>query len=187
ADGHTRQLPRLTEGPFRYRTFADSYLAAAKEYATRPIKQAVIAASAISLLYPAQGIEGYPRDEFNADLISQAAADIRRSLDAGAHIVQIDFTEGRLACKLDPSLGLLRSFVELNNRVLSHFSDEERARIGVHTCPGGDLDSTHSADVDYALLLPDLLRLNVGTFYLQMASEPDRPRALRIIRDHARP
>jgi 5-methyltetrahydropteroyltriglutamate--homocysteine methyltransferase len=187
ADGHTRQLPRLTEGPFRYRTFADAYLAAAKEYATRPIKQAVIAASAMSLLYPAQGIDGYPRDEFVADLISQAVADIRRSLDAGAHVVQIDFTEGRLACKLDPSLGLLRSFVELNNRVLSHFTDEERARIGVHTCPGGDLDSTHSADVDYALLLPDLLRLNVGTFYLQMASEPDRPRALGIIRDHARP
>ena len=44
----------------------------------------------------------------------------------------------------------------LNNQVLARFSDAERARIGVHTCPGGDQDSTHSADVDYAELLPDL-------------------------------
>ena len=29
ADGHTRQLPRLTAGPFRYRTYAGAYLEAA--------------------------------------------------------------------------------------------------------------------------------------------------------------
>ena len=29
---------------------------------------------------------------------------------------------------------------------------KERRRLGVHTCPGGDCDSTHSADVDYAEL-----------------------------------
>ncbi len=64
ADGHTRQLPVITEGPFRYRTHADEYLRAALPLATRPVKQAVISASAISLLYPADGIEGYPRDAF---------------------------------------------------------------------------------------------------------------------------
>ena len=64
--------------------------------------------------------------------------------------MQIDFTEGRLSLKLDPSGQLLRDFVALNNLVLDRFSDEERERIGVHTCPGGDHDSTHSADVDYA-------------------------------------
>jgi 5-methyltetrahydropteroyltriglutamate--homocysteine methyltransferase len=42
ADGHTRQLPRLTRGPFRYQTYADGYLAAARDIATRPVKQAVI-------------------------------------------------------------------------------------------------------------------------------------------------
>ncbi|MGW0732448.1 hypothetical protein [Streptomyces sp. NPDC002851] len=30
ADGHTRQLPRLTSGPFRYRVRADAYLRAAQ-------------------------------------------------------------------------------------------------------------------------------------------------------------
>ena len=44
ADGHTRQLPRLTRGPFRYRPYADSYLLEAKSTATRPVKQAVFSA-----------------------------------------------------------------------------------------------------------------------------------------------
>jgi 5-methyltetrahydropteroyltriglutamate--homocysteine methyltransferase len=57
----------------------------------------------------------------------------------------------------------------------------------VHTCPGGDQDSTHSADVDYAGLLPALFSLNAGSFYIQLASEPDRPRVLRAIAEHARP
>ena len=115
-----------------------------------PIKQAVIAASALSLIYPQDGVEGYGRDAFLDDLMDACEQDIRRSLDRGAHRVQIDFTEGRLSIKLDPSGGVLRDFVALNNRVLERFSDDERARIGVHTCPGGDQDSTHSADVDYA-------------------------------------
>ena len=53
--------------------------------------------------------------------------------------------------------------------------------------PGGDHDSTHSADVDYAGLLPDLFQMNVGRFYLQMASEPDRKRVLQIIRQLLKP
>jgi 5-methyltetrahydropteroyltriglutamate--homocysteine methyltransferase len=101
--------------------------------------------------------------------------------------VQVDFTEGRLAVKLDPSGALLRSFIQLNNQVLAEFTAGERRRIGVHTCPGGDQDSTHSADVDYAALLPDLFSLTAGAFYLQLASEPDRPRVLRAIAEHARP
>jgi 5-methyltetrahydropteroyltriglutamate--homocysteine methyltransferase len=48
---------------------------------------------------------------------------------------------------------------------LEQFTVEERLRIGVHTCPGGDHDSTHSADVDYAELLPALFRLDVGSFF----------------------
>jgi len=187
ADGHTRQLPRLTHGPFRYQTYADSYLAEARRTATRPVKQAVISASALSLLYPQDGIDGYSRDEFVADLLDEAEKDIRRSLDLGAHCVQIDFTEARLSLKLDPSGGLLRSFVELNNAVLGRFSADERARIGVHTCPGGDRDSTHSADVDYGDLLPTLFELESGRFYVQLASERDRPRVLRVIRDVLRP
>ncbi|HVT58282.1 MAG TPA: 5-methyltetrahydropteroyltriglutamate--homocysteine methyltransferase [Thermoanaerobaculia bacterium] len=187
ADGHTRRLPRLTAGPFRYRTRAASYLQAARRHTALPLKQAVILASALSLLYPAEGIGAYPREEFLRDLVNEVEADIRGCLAAGAFAVQIDFTEARLAVKLDPTRGLLRQFVDLNNQVLGRFSDEERRRIGVQTCPGGDQDSTHSADVDYAELLPDLFALDAGRFYLQLASEPDRPRVLAIIRRHARP
>jgi 5-methyltetrahydropteroyltriglutamate--homocysteine methyltransferase len=186
-DGHARQLPRLVSGPFRYKTYADQYLAAARRQTPLPVKQAVISASALSLLYPQDGIEGYPREAFLHDLRREHEADIRRCLDGGAYNVQVDFTEGRLALKLDPSGGLLEDFVALNNQVLSRFSAEERRKIGVHTCPGGDCDSTHSADVDYASLLPSLFRLEAGNFYLQLASEPDRPRVLAIVREHSRP
>jgi 5-methyltetrahydropteroyltriglutamate--homocysteine methyltransferase len=187
ADGHTRQLPRLTEAPFRYGVHAATYLDAARRYTQLPLKQAVISASALSLLYPAEGVPGYTREEFLTDLIDEAEADIRGALDAGAASVQIDFTEARLSLKLDPSGGLLRNFVALNNKVLERFNAEERQRIGVHVCPGGDHDSTHSADVDYAGLLPELFRLNAGRFYLQMASEPDKKRALGIVRQLLRP
>jgi 5-methyltetrahydropteroyltriglutamate--homocysteine methyltransferase len=181
ADGHARQLPRLTSGPFRYAIHAGSYTKAARAYTNRPVKQAVISASALSLLYPSDGIPSYPRQEFIADLINEAEADIQGALDAGAASVQIDFTEGRLSLKLDPSGTLLRSFVALNNQVLDRFSAEDLRKIGVHVCPGGDHDSTHSADVDYATFLPDLFKMNVGRFYVQMASEPDKKRMLGLI------
>ena len=187
ADGHIRQLPRLSAGPFRYGMFAASYTAAALAHARRPVKQAVIAPSALSLLYPADGIPGYPREAFLEDLKREAESDIRRALDAGAYNVQLDFTEGRLAAKLDPSLGLLRAFIAINNEVLGRFSDSERQRLGVHTCPGGDRDSTHSADVDYAQLLPDLFQLQVGNFYVQLASERERPRVLGLIKPLLKP
>lgn len=182
ADGHQRQLPQLNSGPFRYKTYVVQYLQAAQKYAKRPVKQAVISASMLSLLYPQQGIEGYSREDFLGDLVRENEQDIRAALRAGAHVVQIDFTEGRLAVKLDPSKRLLHRFIDLNNQVLSRFSDQERIRIGIHTCPGGDRDSTHSADVDYGELLPDLFQLDAGNFYVQMASEPDRIRVLELIR-----
>ena len=186
-DGHTRQLPRLTRGPFRYATHASTYLAAAKRLTGLPVKQAVISASALSLLYPDSGIPGYSRDAFLTDLVGEAVDDIRQCLDQGADSVQIDFTEGRLALKLDPSGALLHQFIDLNNRVLGHFTAEERRRVGVHTCPGGDRDSTHSADVDYAGLLPALFQLRAGRFYVQLASESDPERVLQLIRQHHRP
>lgn len=186
-DGHTRQLPRLAGGPFRYGGYSGSYVAQARKHTDLPLKQAVIAPSAMSLLYPQDGLADYPQDQFIADLTAECTKDIRAALDAGAAVVQLDFTEGRLACKLDPSRGLLRQFVDLNNAVLANFSDAERQRIGIHTCPGGDHNSTHSADVDYAELLPDLFRMNAGRFYIQMASEADKPRVLDIIQRERQP
>jgi 5-methyltetrahydropteroyltriglutamate--homocysteine methyltransferase len=170
-----------------YATHADGYLARALEIASVPVKQAVIAPSALSLIYPGEPLDGYPREAFIEDLVGEAEADVRRCLDRGAHKVQLDFTEGRLSVKLDPSKALLRQFIYLNNRVLERFSPQERERIGVHTCPGGDQDSTHSADVPYAELLPSLLALHAGNFYIQVASERDRRNVLEVIRDHARP
>ncbi len=165
AAGHTRRMPRLTGGPFRYRRHADAYLDVALRYAHVPLKQAVISPSALSLMYPAEEIPGYSREEFIHDLLHEHETEIRSCLRKGAHKVQIDFTEGRLAVKIDPTGNLLHSFIDLNNLALSRFSAEDRRRIGVHTCPGGDLDSTHSADVDYAELLPSLFELRVGNFY----------------------
>ncbi|HAK60424.1 MAG TPA: 5-methyltetrahydropteroyltriglutamate--homocysteine methyltransferase [Nitrospiraceae bacterium] len=187
ADGHARRLPRLTAGPFHYNVHADHYLETAKRYAHVPVKQAVISASMLSLLYPENTIEGYSRDAFREDLLREHEADIRRCLAKGAYNVQIDFTEGRLAVKLDPSKKLLTSFIDMNNQVLERFSGEEIKRIGVHTCPGGDQDSTHSADVDYAGLLPSLFELKAGNFYVQLASEQDPARVLQIIKEHSRP
>jgi 5-methyltetrahydropteroyltriglutamate--homocysteine methyltransferase len=187
ADGHARQLPRLASGPFRYGTHAVSFLQSAQEYAHRPLKQAVISASALSLLYPPAGLPGYSRVAFIDDLVNEAERDIRECLDAGAASVQVDFTEGRLSLKLDPSGGLLKSFVALNNRVLDRFDSAERRKIGVHTCPGGDRDSTHSADVDYLSLLPLLFELNAGRFYVQLANELDRKKVLSTIGELLKP
>jgi 5-methyltetrahydropteroyltriglutamate--homocysteine methyltransferase len=182
--GHIRRMPRLTAGPFRYQRHADSYLDVALRYAHVPVKQAVISPSALSLMYPPVEIPGYPREQFLNDLLREHETEVRACLRKGAHKVQIDFTEGRLAVKMDPSGNLLHSFVDLNNLALARFSAEERGRLGVHTCPGSDLDSTHSGDVDYAELLPSLFELMVGNFYVALAGEKDRARVLKIIRKH---
>ena len=64
-DGHHRQLPRLTGGPFRYKTFASEFVEKNKAIASNPVKQAVIAPSMLMLLYPLEGeLEGYPREQF---------------------------------------------------------------------------------------------------------------------------
>jgi 5-methyltetrahydropteroyltriglutamate--homocysteine methyltransferase len=185
--GHTRRMPRLTAGPFRYKRRADTYLDVALRYAHVPVKQAVISPSALSLMYPPNEIPGYSREQFIDDLLREHETEVRSCLKKGAHKVQIDFTEGRLAVKIDPSGELLHNFIDLNNLALSRFTDEDRRRIGVHTCPGSDRDSTHSGDVDYAALLPSLFELRVGNFYIALAGESDRGRVLKIIRDHLRP
>ena len=191
-DGHHRQLPRLTGGPFRYRTFASDYLSQSIKYATKPMKQAVIAPSMLALLYPLDGhIDGYPREEFLADLVDECEKDIRQAFAAGAVRVSIDFTEGRLANKNDPrnpwtGRKMLDHFVELNNRVLSRFTSAERVDIGIHTCPGGDCDSVHSAEVDYAELLPSMFKMNAGYFLMQLASEKDKEHVYQLCGEHSR-
>ncbi|MDB6130835.1 MAG: 5-methyltetrahydropteroyltriglutamate--homocysteine methyltransferase [Verrucomicrobiales bacterium] len=185
--GHVRRMPRLTKGPFHYRVYADRFLDSARRYTNKPLKQAVISPSALSLMYPAEEIPGYTRQQFIDDLLHEHETEIRRCFAKGAFKVQVDFTEGRFAVKLDPSGHLLNSFIGLNNLVLSRFTDEERKKIAIHTCPGGDRDSTHSADVDYADLLPSLFELRAGNFCIALAGETDRTRVLKIIRQYLKP
>ena len=191
-DGHHRQLPRLTGGPFKYKTYAADYLEKSLPLATKPLKQAVIAPSMLALLYPLDGeVPGYTREQFLSDLVDECEKDIRKCFAAGAKRVSIDFTEGRLACRNDPNnpwtgRGMLQSFIDLNNRVLDRFTAEERKDIGIHTCPGGDCDSTHSGDVDYAELLPSMFKMNAGYFLIQLASEADKDRVYKLIGEHSR-
>jgi methionine synthase II (cobalamin-independent) len=160
--------------------------------ATKPLKQAVIAPSMLALLYPLDDeVPGYTRVEFLDDLCDECEKDIRMCFQAGAARVSIDFTEGRLACRNDPKnpwtgRGMLGQFVELNNRVIDRFSADERKNIGIHTCPGGDCDATHSADVDYAELLPSMFKMNAGYFLMQLSSEPDKERVYKLIGEHSR-
>ena len=105
--------------------------------------------------------------------------------------MSIDFTEGRLATRNDPrnpwtGAGLLDRFIEINNWVLDRFTPEERANIGVHTCPGGDRDSVHSADVPYNNLLPKMFEMNAGYFLIQLASERDKDPVYESIGKHVR-
>jgi methionine synthase II (cobalamin-independent) len=98
ADGHKRQLPRLTGGPFRYKTYAADTLTRSIAMAHTPMKQAVIAPSMLALLYPLdEEIPGYTREQFEADLVDECEKDIRQAFAAGAARVSVDFTEGRLA------------------------------------------------------------------------------------------
>ena len=192
ADGHNRQLPRLTGGPFRYKTYASDTLKKSIGLAHKPMKQAVIAPSMLALLYPLDSeVSGYTRDQFEEDLVSECEKDIRQAFAAGAARVSVDFTEGRLATRNDPrnpwtGRGMLPHFIELNNRVMDRFSAEERSRIGLHTCPGGDRDSVHSADVPYSDLLPSMFGINAGYFLIQLASERDKDRVYRLIGENLR-
>lgn len=182
--GHYREWPRLTQGPFHYMRYADAFLEEAMRHANLPVKQAVIAPSALSLMYPEEEIPGYSREAFLASVLDEHEREVRACLRLGAPSVQVDFTEGRLALKLDPSGALLNSFITLNNFALDRFSADDRRRIGIHTCPGGDRDTTHSADVDYADLLPSLFELHAGNFFIALAREKDRTRVLHMIGRH---
>jgi methionine synthase II (cobalamin-independent) len=192
ADGHGRQLPRLTGGPLRYKTYAADTLKKSIGYAHVPMKQAVIAPSMLALLYPLKDeVPGYSREQFEEDLINEAEKDIRGAFAAGAARVSVDFTEGRLATREDPrnpwtGASLLPHFIELNNRLFARFSPEERAKIGIHTCPGGDRDSVHSADVPYNNLLPSMFQMNAGYFLIQLASEREKDPVYESIGKHLR-
>jgi methionine synthase II (cobalamin-independent) len=191
-DGHHRQLPRLTGGPFRYKTYASEYVEKNVKIATKPVKQAVISPSMMALLYPLEDeLPGYSREQFLDDVINECEKDIRQCFGAGAVRVSVDFTEGRLANKNDarnPWTGknMLQDFIDMNNRLLDRFSAPERTNIGIHTCPGGDCDSVHSKEVPYELLLEHMFDMNAGYFLIQCASEEDRESVYKLCGQYSR-
>ncbi len=156
------------------------------------MKQAVIAPSMLALLYPlSTDVPGYSREEFEADLIDECEKDIRQAFAAGAARVSVDFTEGRLATRADPrnpwtGAGMLPHFIDLNNRVMARFTPEERVNIGIHTCPGGDRDSVHSAGVPCNNLLPEMFKINAGYFLMQLASEREKDGVYESIGKYSR-
>ena len=152
-------------------------------YAHVPLKQAVISPSALSLMYPADGLPGYAREAFIEDLLREHETEVRRCFEKGAHKVQIDFTEGRLAMKVDPSGELLASFIDLNNLALARFS------------AGGARKDRHSHLSRAATGIPRIALTSTmppccpacsnsmsGNFYMSLAGEKDRARVLEIIR-----
>ncbi|MBK0420894.1 hypothetical protein JD292_02210 [Leucobacter sp. CSA2] len=186
ADGHHRVVPSLARGPFAFRAWAAEDVAASRSHTDLPVKQAVISPSMLSLVVPESGLPGYSRAEFLDDVVAGCAEDIERCFAAGAARVSIDFTEGRLALRRDlraPWAGpaALGGFIELINRVLDRVPAELRPAIGVHTCPGNDNDSAHSADVDYAELIPELFQIEAGYFLVQSASEREPDRVARLV------
>ncbi|CAA9563826.1 MAG: 5-methyltetrahydropteroyltriglutamate--homocysteine methyltransferase [uncultured Thermomicrobiales bacterium] len=192
ADGHHRQLPRLTGGPFRYKTYAADGLRKSITFATRPMKQAVISPSMLALLYPlSEEVADYPREAFEAHPVGECEKDVRQAFEAGAARVSIDFTEGRPALREDPrnpwtGAGMLPHFIDLISRVLDRVPPEQCVNIGLRTCPGGDRGSVHSADVPYTSLLPSVFRLNAGYSLIQFASEREKDPVLQAIGEHSR-
>lgn len=186
ADGHHRVIPSLARAPFAFRSWAAEDVAAARALTALPLKQAVISPSMLSLMVPEAGLGDYSREEFLDDVVAGCAEDIRRCFAAGATRVTMDFTEGRLALRRDlraPWAGsqALAGFISLINRVLDRLEPHERDAVGVHTCPGNDNDSVHSADVDYAGLIPELFQIEAGYFLVQAAGEHDPDRVARLV------
>jgi methionine synthase II (cobalamin-independent) len=84
AAGHTRRWPRLTGGPFRFLMDGYDFLDRAMTYAHVPVEQAVISPSALSLMYPAENLPGYSREEFIKDLLGELAGEPDRT-----HVLKI--------------------------------------------------------------------------------------------------
>lgn len=186
-DGHVRYMPELSKYPFKYNEYAYQYLKTTLENTKLKVKQAVVSPSMLSLIYPAKGIVGYTKMEFINDLVNEHLKEVKTCLSMGAEKVQIDFTEARFSLKLDPSGELLNDFVELINMVLVKLSKEEKSKIGIHTCSGADMDLTHSADVEYKYLLPQLLKIKAGSFYISLSSEKKPEEVLSLIQHYLQP
>lgn len=186
ADGHHRVVPAISSPPFRFQGWAADDVSAIRPLTQLPVKQAVISPSMLSLMVPAEHVDRSARSALLEDIVAGCTEDIQRCFAAGASRVSIDFTEGRLALRRDlraPWAGpaALGGFIDLINAVLDRLTPAQRAATGVHTCPGNANDSAHSADIDYAALIPELFQIEAGYFLMQAASEKDPGRVARLV------
>lgn len=189
----------MIKAPFRYATFAVEYLRTAQKYTKQPLKQTIIAPSTLSLVYKESSIENYSREQFLDDLINEAEKDIRQCLQENVDKVQLDFPEAKLALKWDQTGRLLQELIQINNRLLDRFNDNDKKKLGVHICSGlysifflinlminlfiigNDKGSTYSSDVDYSQVLREVFQLHLKHFYLQLASEEDPDSILLLV------
>lgn len=81
--------------------------------------------------------------------------------------------------------GLLLHVIELHNRPGALLRRGAR-ETGIHTRPGGDRDSVHSADVHHNNPLPEMFRINAGYFLIRLASEHDEDQVCESIGQHSR-
>ena len=114
AAGHFRQLPRLTGGPPPLRASAPTPFWTWLSTCPCPVKQAVISPSALSLLYPADDIPGYSREEFIEDLLREHETDVRSCLRKGRDSSN-RFHGGAPGRETGPVRKPLSSFIEMNN------------------------------------------------------------------------
>ncbi|MEU5241970.1 hypothetical protein ACH4UR_26405 [Streptomyces lydicus] len=151
------------------------------------MKQAVVAPSMMSLLYPPSGIAGYAREVFVQDVSDEAEKDIRSGWTP-AH-TRSSWTSKTPApsSSWTPAAESLRgssTSTTSSCNASPRRSGPGSACTAARALPQG---STHSLDVDYGDLLPQLFRLQAGTFYLSLASEPDPEGALKMTADQLRP
>ena len=89
-DGHYKSMPKLVGGPFQYNEYAGDSLAKSIKFAKKPMKQAVIAPSMLSLLLPLHCTSRYritrarPTSSFSARSAPSAAKRRRRNRRSGA-------------------------------------------------------------------------------------------------------
>ena len=121
-DGHSRELPILIDGPVsvRHASRGRTLDGVRGGKTAAQLKQAVISASAISLMYPADGYRRATRARRSSTTCVAEAT----SRDPGLHRARRSLGPDRLhrrhawSLKLDPSGGLLDcGSVQLNNRV----------------------------------------------------------------------
>lgn len=163
-DGHTRRLPLLVKRP-KLRESSVGHFREAKALAkARPLKAAIISASALALAYQ-KDVPGYPKEAFVEDVLNYLETDARKLLRAGASHVQIDVTEAPILFQLAGRDGV-RQVVDLNNELLKRLP---REKTHVHVCFGSDARAEHSKDVTYQDLWPVLADFRTDGLVLQFA------------------